>query len=468
MITAVPVRRASLHARTMAFAACLCAVLGACVSTPMPDMDVALPSRWQHATASGDRPSTLAWWEAFDDPRLDALERQALASNLDVAESAARLRAARASSRAIGAGLRPDLHLRTSDPVDPDASASYIVVGFDSTWELGLFGRNAALHRIAEGSVQDATAQLRDAQVSLTAEVARQWLLLRGARQAEVLHARIRDARMQQARRMDERQQLALASPSDAAQARAALAQARMAQAEPVANAAAAAQALATLLGRSEPDPAWLQPETLQVLHEPWIDSTPADLLRVRPDIARAQAAVLTAAGEAGIAKADRYPNVGIGGSLVWSTSEAQRINTDTGTIGSFGPLIDIPLFDWGMRRARADAKGELLQAAALAYRQRVLVAAGEVETALATLEQGRQREQAGEQALQSLDAVASGTLRRHQLGLASGIDVAASDAERAQAALDLNAARTSRSIDYIALCKALGGGWQAAPGAAH
>ncbi len=383
---------------------------------------------------------------------------EALAANLDIGQAAARLRAARALHRRADATLRPSVHLRTSDPIDPDASASYLVVGFDAVWELGLFGRSTGIHRIANADLATAKAELREVQVSVPAEVSREWITLRAAQQRETLLTRIRNLRVEQARLTGERLRLHLAMPQQAAQARAVVAQAESAIAEPREAAAASAQALAVLLGRSEPDPAWLQPGEPPKLGSASVRSAPADLLRTRPDIAREQAAVLRAAGELGIAKADRYPSIALGGSIVASVSEAERVNTNPGAIGSFGPIIDIPLFDWGLRRAQADAKGEILQAAALAYRKTVLTAVGEVETALAALEQQRLRELASAQAWQALSDVAVRTEHRRRLNLASGLDSAGSDADRAQAELELAGVRTNRAIDYIALCKALGG----------
>jgi multidrug efflux system outer membrane protein len=439
--------------------ACACA---GCVSTPLPDLRVALPGDWRHlprdATTSAPRPDPDNWWEAFADPRLDVVVNEALAANLDIGQAAAHLRAARALHRRADAPLRPSVHLRTSDPIDPDASASYLVVGFDAVWELGLFGRSTGTHRIANADLATAKAELRAVQVSVPAEVSREWITLRAAQQRETLLARIRDLRAEQARLTGERLRLRLATPQQAEQARASAAQAEGAIAEPRELAATSAQALALLLGRSEPDPAWLQPGELPTLGEASVSGAPADLLRTRPDIAREQAAVLRAAGELGIAKADRYPSIAIGGSIVASVSEAERVNKNPGVIGSFGPIIDIPLFDWGMRRAQVKAKGEILQAAALAYRKTVLAAVGEVETALAALEQQRLRELASVRAWQALGDVADRTERRRSLKLASGLDRAGSDADRTQAELELAGVRATRAIDYIALCKALGG----------
>ncbi len=442
-------------------AAILPLALAGCIATPLPDLHVDLPTSWQQmprpAQPGAPAADSRGWWHAFGDPELDALVEQALSANPDVAEAGARLRAARILQRHALDPLHPDLHLRTANPIDPDASASYLLAGFDSTWELGLFGRATAMRRLARADLDAADAQLDGARVSVAAEVAREWIGLRSAQQREILLARIRDAHARRVQRIAARLHLGLASPQEMAQAGAALAESEAAISEPRATVRACAQALAVLLGRSEPDPGWSQPGPLPRLGAWRMSGAPADLLRARPDVSRAEADVLRAAGELGIAKADRYPSIALGGSLQWSTSEIENRSTETNRIASFGPAIDIPLFDWGMRRARAQAKGELLQAAVLAYRKTVLGAVSEVETALAALEQQRLREQGNARALDALAQVVAGTERRSQLGLASGLDIAASEIDRDQAALQLLESRTARSLDYIALGKALG-----------
>ena len=155
------------------------------------------------------------------------------------------------------------------------------------------------------------------------------------------------------------RSALALGPTGQLDQARALLAQSEAAIGAPGQDALAADQALAALLGRAEPDDDWLRPGPLPGIGDWQASALPADLLRTRPDIARAQAAVLRAAGEAGLARAERFPDVGLGGSIRWSTSTAAHEATRTDeAIAGFGPVIDIPLFDWGMRKSRADASG--------------------------------------------------------------------------------------------------------------
>ncbi|WP_039955895.1 TolC family protein, partial [Xanthomonas graminis] len=208
----------------------------------------------------------------------------------------------------------------------------------------------------------------------------------------------------------------------------------------------------ATVAAAAAPDAA---PSGLQIGA---LDPVPADLLRRRPDIAAREAEVLRAAGELGIARADRYPSIGLGGAIHWSTNLLSHRRTATPhEIASLGPLIDIPLFDWGLRQAQAQARGDLLQAAALAYRQCVLEAVAEVQNALTALEQQRQRALAQQQALQALQQAADAAQARRTLGLGSDLDVATQQAARDQAALELLETQRQRDLDYIALQTALG-----------
>ena len=456
------------HASRLAGLAALgAAALAGCVSTPLPDLAQPLPPQWTALPAAATpRPAGSAWWQDFHDPQLDALVAQALRDDLDVAQALARLRATRRMDSVATASLKPQLHARTEEPIDPDASASFLVAGFDAEWELPLFGRGEATRRMSRGDLQAAQASLEQVRTATVADVARNWIELRHAQQAEQLLQRIADARQRQATLSAALVDLRLAPPATAAQAQAAQLQAQAALGEPRTASATAAQRLAVLLARSAPDPAWsatvapaaapgAEASGLQIGA---IDAVPADLLRRRPDIAAREAEVLHAAGELGIARADRYPSIGLGGAIHWSTNLLSHRRTATPhEIASLGPLIDIPLFDWGLRQAQAQARGDLLQAAALAYRQCVLEAVAEVQNALTALEQQRQRALAQQQALQALQQAADAAQARRKLGLGSDLDVATQQAARDQAALELLDAQRQRDLDDSALQTALG-----------
>jgi outer membrane protein TolC len=244
----------------------------------------------------------------------------------------------------------------------------------------------------------------------------------------------------------------------DLDRARAALDQADAALAEPRDAIDASAQQLALLLGRPEPDPAWLQSGPLPSLGAWRLDAAPADLLRSRPEIQRAEGELLRAAGEAGLAHADRYPSVGIGGSLVWSTNLQTHRRTSDNALFSTGPVIDIPLFDWGMRAAQDHARRHELEASVLAYRQAVLQAVAEAETALGRLQQRAVDERASADAAAALAHADRVVAQRVGLKLASPADRDDSRIARDQAALALAQAQARRSLAFVALFKALGG----------
>ncbi len=440
--------------------------LAACAPLPKPDGPLPLPATWRNAPPPpAAAPDLRGWWQVFGDARLDALIEQALDANLDLRAAVARLDAARTLQRHVNAGFRPELHARTFDAIDPDASASFFVAGFDASWELDWFGRGRGARKVAQGGLGRAAADVRDARLSLVAELVRDWIDLRGAQTREQLLTRIWQARRQQSDLVGVRVSLSLAPPQQLAQAQAVAAQSHVALASAQQDIVAAAQGLAALLGRTEPDPAWLQPGPLPQLGDWQLRQAPADLLRTRPDIARSEADLLRASGELALARADLYPSIGLGGSLHWATNITSNRETKADeAIGAIGPVIDIPLFDWGMRRAKFTSKGDELRAAALAYRQTVLNAVADAETALAAVEQQRQSELDGLQAWHSLADGAGRISKRRQLGLASDIDRIASEAERDQAAVVLADARSAHDLAYVALYKALGGAPEPGP----
>ena len=439
----------------------LAALLAGCAA-PLPELRPPLPAQWRHAlAANAAKPTDLrGWWHAFGDPQLDALVDRALADNLDVAQARERLLGARATAGTAGARYLPALSARTDDAIDPDASASFFVAGFDATWELGLFGRSQGTRREAAGALKGSIADLQAARVSLVAEVVREWINLRAAQQQEKLLQGVSTARQQQWKLLQVREHLQLDAPAQVDQARAAWAQAQAALSAPRQAIDTSAQRLAVLLGQNRPDAAWLQPGPMPRLGSWQLPGTPAELLRTRPEIARAEADVLSAAGQLALAHADLFPSIGLGASMVWATdinNNHKRPSTPNAIV-SIGPLLNIPLFDWGMRLAAEHAKDHELKASVLAYRQAVLQGVADVETALGSLQQQEQRERQDTIAWQALQHADRGVQARVKLQLASPLDRIDSRIAADDAALELTEARAAHSLAYVALFKALGG----------
>jgi outer membrane protein, multidrug efflux system len=441
-------------------------LLAGCSAAPLPDLKPPLPQNWRNAPAatppgSPAQPDLHNWWQAFNDPGLNAVVERALDGNLDVAAASERLLAVRLLYNHATDKYLPSLRADTNQVIQPDASASYFIAGFDALWEIPFFGALKSTRRVANGNLDAARAQLQGAYVTLVAEVARCWIELRTAQQQAQWLAQVRDADREKLRLVQVRAQLKLASPSDVAAAESELARAEMALTDPQRAIEANAQQLAVLLGQDEPDPAWLADAGTQPELGDWqLTTAPADLLRTRPEIASAEADVLRAAGEAGLSHADIYPHIGLGSSLDWSLNILHHHSFFRSGEGIFsvGPVVDMPLFDWGMRVSQAHAKDHELKAAVYAYRQAVLQGVAETETAMSDLQQLHLREDAAEHAVQALDSSASALDKRRALGLSSTL--AWQDALIAQrnAQLELISARAERDLAYVSLYKALGG----------
>lgn len=434
--------------------------LAACASVaapPLPRGD--LPAAWRNAENSrATAPDLRSWWQAYHDPQLNTLVTTALRDNLDVQQAVLRLRAARALASASGASYRPQLDFRTLSTPTPQADADYFQAGFDAEWELGLFGRAQASEHIAASQMRTAEAELQATRVSLVAEVVRAYLQLRGAQQREVLASDAAHTMQRKLALTQVRERLRLSSGLEVEHARADAASAQAALSEPRAEIAQAAQTIALLLDRNAPPPDFLDAKPLPKLAQTGIDAVPADLLRTRPEIAQAQANVLKAAGELGLAHADRFPRIGLGGAI---TAAAKVSGISLGHVNStagIGPEIDIPLFDWGTRRAAEHARDAELKASLLAYRQAVLQGAAEVESALAALHQARARGVQADIAVASLQHGATMTATLRKLGQADDLDIADTKIALSKARLDSEQAQEAQDIAYVALYKALGG----------
>lgn len=439
----------------------LCAALGACVSVEVPKLPTGdLPAQWRNAPPElGARPDLTGWWKQFGDPQLDALVDAALHDNLDVAQAALKLRAARALEDASSTMYKPRLAFNTLEQPNAENTASYFQAGFDASWELGLFGRSQATGHIAQANSDEAQVALQSARVSLVAEVVREYLQLRAAQRSEALLDEAARAAQKKVALLRVQARLQLAAKQDVAQGEAAAARAEARRADPQAAVVQHTQALALLLGMSEPDPAWLAPKPLPQLAAGSVDSVPADLLRTRPEIRYAETQVLKAAGELGIAKADMYPRLALGSSLTFAALVKGHTHLgDVNNSFAIGPIINIPLFDWGQRRAVRDAREDQLQAAVLAYRQAVLAGAAEVETDMAALQASGQRAKAAAAAAAASQGSLAMSEKLQGLGQADGLQLADARLAFTESELDREQARLAHGLAYVALYKALGG----------
>ncbi len=457
---------------------------------PPPRMTPKLPAAWNNGADARDRRPQVDlthWWTGFNDPTLDRLVREAVGENLSLRQAASRVEEARASRQAALAGLLPNvtgaataqgerlfgddrtgnIALPTGVPgvgstgqplVLGTQSLAYYEPGLDATWEMPLFGRGAATRKLAAGVVGAAVADEAAAKVTLVAEVARTYIALRADQQRQALLAATLTAAHRLAALVEVRWHAGLANELDVARARNAADKVAMRLAPLEGAIRSTLQRLAILRGGTAPDPALLAPAPLPAPPTASLAVVPADLLRLRPDILKAEQGVEENTGALGIAVADLYPQFTLTGSI----AAAGSLNGGVlpGPVGflSGGPAVTVPLLDWGARLAQAKARNAALAASILRYRETVLTGIEEVEIALAHVAATRRQAAAARNEVASAKQAAGYAELLYGRGLTPFSDRLDAEQSWLDARLDLVAAVQSEALAIIALYKAIGG----------
>jgi NodT family efflux transporter outer membrane factor (OMF) lipoprotein len=430
------------------------------------DNNLSIPQQWRHSASSAEGTANTAaptvdlqqWWKPFHESALDQLVAEVVRANLSVREGLARLVAARAMERADTAAYRPQAQVAGAPENTPDARETFYQLGVEADWPLGLFGREAATRQAASADTALALSNAQSVYADVVAETVRTYIEWRTARAAATnIDAQI-EAQTKRMQLMRARLRLRLSSAREVEAEEGHLTELQSRHLALERTMAETSERLGLLLARSDvanpedPDPAGVPALT------PFrIEQLPANLVRTRADIRRAEESVLKAGAELNLARADLYPQLTLGGSLMIALPLTGAAGA-THVLASVAPTIEIPLFDWGRRRARVDAQSAELDAALIAYKESVLTAVHEVETALGNLETLRQdaqlRRAQAEQANHG-EARVRASVRLH---LASDLDVLAARVSSLEANAVLLEAEGAHALAYVALFQTLGG----------
>ncbi len=447
--------------------------LAGCGSTPpapppAPAADLTVPARWNAPPPPDAEPADLSgWWAGFSDPLLPELVSAARAASPSLTSAALRIAAARATRAAATAALLPSVDLSASTLRSrslPQAPASAVSsIGVQAAWEIDLFGAVAAGRDASQARVDAARAAWHGARVALAAEVGNAYVALRGC-EAQLVQTRVdAESRAETARLTELSARSGFTAPADAALARAGAAQARVAASAQAAACEAQLKSLAelTALPETELRPRLAAAQALVPLPRPLAPpALPAQLLAQRPDVAEAASLVVAAAAERDQARARENIQLTISGNLA---STALRAGGETihGTTWSLGPLsVSFPLVDGGARRANTTAAQAAYDDAVAGYRAQVRRALREVEVSLVTLQSTAEREGDARRAAQDFEASLRATEARQKGGLASLFDLEAARRNAAAAQSALIDLQRERSSAWIALYRALGGGF--------
>ena len=432
-----------------------------------------LPPAWSPVQAEPvpAAPLDAAWWRRFDDPLLTQLVERSLAANTDVRIARARLRSARAASVQAESQLWPGVNAYGSATRSSDAGqnpASSYGLGFDAVWEIDLFG---GLRRGVEAADADAAASaatLASTQVSLAAEVARDYVLLRAYQlRISITQANL-DSQTQTLQISEWRAQAGLVGQLDVEQARSNREQTR-AQLPTLQDAATQTiNALAVLLNEA---PGTLAPElsaaavpTIPGASAQPLAGVPADLLRRRPDIVAAERSLAAASARIGVAEAALYPSLSLSGTLGLQGAVLSALSGSAAATRLIAAGLGAPIFDAGRLRQQVVIRTAEQEEALAAYEAALFGALRDVENARASMANGQARGAALALAVQAARNAALLANFRYRSGLIDFQTVL--DTERSVRTLEDSQASTRADtvIAMIQLYKALGGGWSVDP----
>ncbi len=446
----------------------LALVLAGCSSLQPHSADVPavpVPAGWSATGAGAVATPLVQWWGRLGDPELTALITEALAANTSVRSAQAALQQSRALVDVQTAGTLPQVGASASaqrSRASGSTGNSYSA-GFDASWEPDVFGRLRAGVTATEADARAAEASLADVQVSLAAEVAVNYIELRGLQQRLQI-ARSNLASQQETLQIAQwRLQAGLTTSLVAEQARAAAEQTAAQVPALQSSLAQSRHSLAVLTGQA---PAALDTRLAAAAPVPTAPNDlaldiPAQTLRQRPDVRAAEHRVAAAVARVAQADAARYPDFSLSGSLGLRALTLGTLTGGNSVASALAASLSASLFDGGAAKAQVRSQQAALEQVRVGYEAAVLTALKDVEDALVAL-QGDNERLVRLQA--AADAAANAALMAQQRYSSGLIDFATVlETQRTQLSAQDSVATTVASVaaDHVRLYKALGGGWQ-------
>lgn len=447
-------------------------VIGPDYRTPAVEM----PQTWRTETAAGVNKGTAEakqlteWWKTLEDPLLSRLAEEAIANNLDLKQAQARMRESRArrglsnaeSLPSVKAGIINSNNRSSAEMGTGDSRTSRTLSAqLDASWEMDLFGGNKRAVEAATATLEATYENVRDVQVSMLAEVVLTYIEIRSY-QAQLKNSRSTIASLEESCQIANwRNQAGLVSQLDIEQAQLNLEQTR-AQVPMLLNKMAQAKNnLALLLGRSQGGMDELaEAMAVPVARVEVAIGVPAETLRQRPDIRRAERQLAAASAQVGKAEAARYPNLSISGTIGLQASSIGNLLNPSAFIYSLANNAVMTIFDGGRLKQQVEIQNALQEQALITYRSTVRSAVRDVENALAAYaeEQNRRRFLAD-----AVTAAENGTHLATTQYSAGLIDFATVlDSQRSLLSIKDQQIQGEASVtsNLARLYKTLGGGW--------
>lgn len=440
------------------------------------------------AATKGDLPPTdPRWWAAFHDPILTSLAERSAAANLDVAAATLRLIESRAQLGVTASAALPTVNgdasyqrqlysqngivsfaTKAFQPLEPSTPFilppfSVYQPTFDASWELDLWGRVRRQVEAADAQAEASENQRRDTLVSVLAELARDYIQLRGV-QAQIAVATKNLVSSNEILQLTKtRTEKGLAAQLDTENAAAQVEAVRATLPTLEDQQTAQINALSFLL--NEP-PGSLRSELVLAKPIPRTPQSvplgvPSELARRRPDIRQAEAQLHAATATIGVAVADFYPSVTLNGSVGFNALDLRNLWKGSSLQYVFGPSVSLPIFEGGRLKSTLEFREAQQQEAAIAYHKTVLQAWHEVVNALVAYRTEQERRARLKAQIDHARQILALSRLLYDEGLADFITVLLAEQTIFQGELQYVQSTTTVSTNLVQLYKALGGGWE-------
>lgn len=450
-------------------------LLSGCVVGPdYQSPQTALPAKFSESKATSGESVTLnPWWESFRDRRLNDLVHQGMGENLTVQQALERINAAEANVVLAGAGGLPSLtgtgsaraggqdgsYLQRTTGRDSTSTKS-LNAGLDASWLLDFFGQYRRARESANASLDAAYDDVNVARLAYLSDLVSSYIDARYYQEALALSRRNLESRRETLKLTNEIREAGAASSLDVLQVEGLVNQTLSELPGLETGFHRAANHIATLLGvpastitgsltkgAAQPTPRYATRTGI-----------PADLIRNRPDIRAAERRLQAATAAIGVAEAQLYPSIELGGSI-GATRNFTQAATGNVTSWSFGPTLVLPIFSGGALKAQVAIARSEAEQQYLSWKQTVLQAVEEVESAQTALRRDAQTVEALRNVVRSYEQTLELARESYRGGASTILDVLDAERNVASARLSLAAAIRQLARDYVALNVAIGGG---------
>lgn len=463
-----------------------CAVSGCEVGPDYHTPELKMPDKFMTSADSKDKTAavnTAQWWKSLNDDTLNGLIDKALKGNPQLEIALMHVQEAREQEAVVLGTALPEVEASAgggsgtgSDLARGRASQALVsgentdglshvnqIYGFDAGWELDLFGQYRREAEAAHYDRQAAEAARENVILTIIADVVRSYVDMRGLQMQLVVLDKNIDAARQYMDFVQQRYNRGITNGLDLTLAQREEATLQAQQAPLAAKIQASAYTIAVLCGEfpetmiKELD----TPGQIPQVPEKLATGLPLDLLRNRPDIHQTERKLAGASARIGIATANLFPHFAVTGAIGNQSQGFGFDPTKQGFLWSLGPSISWPVLDFGTLDAQVNIVDYHTRAMLMQYKQTVLNAVQDVDTASASYMAQQDRLKNLHKALDASEQAVSLASQRFDRGLTDSLNVI--DAQRQQFELEQQyvVAQQTAAEQFVALYKALGSGWE-------